>query len=153
MIKGVLEKGPFRGSKQVTITKSPDQPRVLSVRKWRYRWHLLSDLKPVPRLPWSSDSQRLVYFLYFFFYPPSAYKLLAAHSRYPLIKPVTLSVGVTLKKYTNLTLCFETKDRPPLGRRYQLPLSCRPLGDPCRGNTVKHLAGLFYVAPLKILMS
>lgn len=36
--------------------------------------------------------------------------LLAAHSQYPLIKPVTPPLTVTLKKHTKVTLCFENMD-------------------------------------------
>lgn len=92
-------------SKKVTITISPTAPvHPLEVSMWKcqYRWHPLSDLQPALRLPVSWDSQRLVFFL-------CTGSLLAALCQYPLIKPVTSSLTVTLKNQTKVTLCFKSK--------------------------------------------
>lgn len=69
--------------------------------KCRYRWSPLSDLQPALAPPPPEPRLTKACFLA---------SLLAAHRQYPLIKPVTLSLTVTLKKRTKVTLRSENRD-------------------------------------------
>lgn len=93
-------------SKKVTITISPNQPLctpwkcqcesasidgslcLISSQRWDF--------------PWAKTHKGLVFSL-------CTGSLLAAHRQYPLIKPVTPSPTVTLKKQTKVTLCSKSR--------------------------------------------
>lgn len=87
--------------------------------KCQYRWHPLSDLQPALTSLELRLTKGWLFFLFCLFIysgtpadppPPSTQPpRLAACSQYPLIKPVTLSLTVTLKMHTKVTLCFESK--------------------------------------------
>lgn len=90
-------------SKKVTINISPNQPLFTP---WCCQCESASidgTLCLIFSQRWDFPRAEAHKGLFFFLCTGS---LLAAHSQYPLIKPVTLSLTVTLKKYTKVTLCF-----------------------------------------------
>lgn len=94
-------------SKKVTITISPNQPLFTP---WYSQCESASIDGPLCLIfSQRSDFLRAQAHKGLFFSMCSG-SLLAAHRQYPLIKPVTLSLTVTLKKQTKVTLCFKNKD-------------------------------------------
>lgn len=112
-------------SKKVTITISPNQalftPRYCQCESASIDGILCLISSQRCDFPRAGAHKGL-----FFFFPPR-YSLspLAARSQYPLIKPVTLSLTVTLKTHTKVTLCFESK-RSTSTLFICFPLNCRP---------------------------
>lgn len=92
----------------------------------------------------------IVFFVFFSFLFLCTASLLAAHSQYPLIKPVTLSLTLTLKKKTKVTLCFQTGDAHQGCLSVILWTVALFLCDPC-GSAFFFI--LFYVEPRSTLMS
>lgn len=79
--------------------------------------------------------------------------LLAAHRQYPLIKPVTLSLTVTLKTQTKVTLCFENKDAHQQCLSVSFELSPFCLCDPHASGFIIFCAGMQGSNELTVLCS
>lgn len=109
-------------SKKVTITISPNQPLCPS---WKCQCESASIDGSLCLIssqrwdfPWAKTHKGLLFFL-------CTGSLLAAHRQYPLIKPVTPSLTVTLKNQTKVTLCSKSK-RSTSTMFIYFPLNRRP---------------------------
>lgn len=112
-------------SKKVTITISPNQPLRTS---WKCQCESASidgSLCLISSQRWDFPWAKTHKGLFFFFFFLCTGSLLAAHRQYPLIKPVTPSLTVTLKNQTKVTLCSKRKRSTSTTFIY-FPLNRRP---------------------------